>query len=84
MYTLPTQSKSQSNKENLSLMLTGIAGAAASAVHPIFLVVGRSGRLCWFAGFAMYRSATSNVRERFRSQERMDDISDEIEEMTGK
>lgn len=55
MYTLPTQSKSssesvirercgmivgQSNKENLSLMFTGIAGAAASAVHPIFLVVG--------------------------------------------
>mmetsp|Transcript_20611 Transcript_20611/g.17611 ORF Transcript_20611/g.17611 Transcript_20611/m.17611 type:complete len:168 (-) Transcript_20611:31-534(-) len=74
MYTLPTQSKTQSNKENLSLMLTGIAGAAASAIHPMFLVF-------WFAGFAMYRSSTWNVRERFRSQDKMDDISDEIEEM---
>lgn len=38
----------------------------------------------WFAGFAMYRSATANVRERFRSQDKMDEISDEIEEMTEK
>ncbi|EER07382.1 hypothetical protein Pmar_PMAR020546 [Perkinsus marinus ATCC 50983] len=32
----------------------------------------------------MYRSATANVRERFRSQDKMDEISDEIEEMTEK